>query len=495
MTLPDYVGVLRRRRWVVVSVLVIVPLLALALTLRVQPVYQASADVLLNHRNLSASLAGVVDPAAVQQPDRIAATQADLARVPQVAQRALTSAGLPDRSPLDLLQASTVSPRADADLLGFEVRDSSPATASRLATAYAKAFIAYGNALESDAVDRARASIQKRLERLAAGGEGASPLAADLIVKQQKLAAIEALATTSAFLVRPAGVPDQIEPRPMRNLLLGIGFGVVLAIGLAFLVEALDTRVSTPDETERLLRLPLLAKLPKPGPEPNGYAEAIRMLRVRLEHARSDPEVRVVMVTSAAEGEGKSTTVANLAIALAQAGRRVVLCDLDARHPVVDRLFGMQGRPGLTEVVLGQLDLPHALILTARNGYGGTLEILALGNAPPDPGELAGSRRVASILQALRERADVVLVDAPSVLGLGDAMTLSHAVDAVLVVTRLGALRRATLDELCRVLERCPARKLGLVLTGASERLDPYGRGYARSPVPGEPPAQPVASR
>jgi capsular exopolysaccharide synthesis family protein len=280
----------------------------------------------------------------------------------------------------------------------------------------------------------------------------------------------------------------------MRNLLLGVGFGVVLAIGLAFLVEALDTRVSTAQETERLLRLPMLAKLPTPGPEPDRYAEAIRMLRVRLEHARSDPEVRVVMVTSAAEGEGKSTTVANLAIALAQAGRRVVLCDLDARHPVVDRLFGLQGRLGLTDVVFGQLDLPHALILTARNGYGGTLQILALGHAPPDPGELAGSRRVAGILQELRARADIVLVDAPSMLGRGDAMTLSHAVDAVLVVTRLGVLRRATLDELCRVLERCPARKLGFVLTGAPDRLDPYGRGYARAPVPDEPPAQPVAS-
>jgi non-specific protein-tyrosine kinase len=193
----------------------------------------------------------------------------------------------------------------------------------------------------------------------------------------------------------------------------------------------------------------------------------------------------MVMVTSATGGEGKSTMVANLAVALAEAGRRVVLCDLDARRPVIDRFFGLEDRAGLIDVALGQIELEHALSVVAIpdkpywprqqavNGNSGdsvrgVLEVLKFGRTRPDPAEFVGSDKVAEILGRLRARADIVLVDSPALLDVGDAMTVSSNVDALLVVTRLDVIRRPMLGELRRVLASCPAPTLGFVLTGVS---------------------------
>ena len=148
----------------------------------------------------------------------------------------------------------------------------------------------------------------------------------------------------------------------------------MLGLGLAFLFEALDTRIRSAAEVARRLGLPLLARIPAPRKklqradnlvmvaEPSsGSAEAFRVLRTNLEFARLDSDVRSILVTSAVEPEGKSTTAANLAVALARAGRRVVLVDLDLRRPYVDRFFRLFREPGITDVALGEVSLDEAL--------------------------------------------------------------------------------------------------------------------------------------
>jgi Mrp family chromosome partitioning ATPase len=230
--------------------------------------------------------------------------------------------------------------------------------------------------------------------------------------------------------------------------------------------------------------------------EPTGVqAETFRMLRTNLEFATLGRDVRTVMVTSAVEQEGKSTTIANLAIALARAGQRVVLVDLDLRRPFVHRFFDLEG-PGVTQVALGHVSLEHALATVAitesaakpsngngngnGNGHGavkGMLEVLPAGPIPPDPGEFVGTAALTEILEQLRERADVVLIDAPPTLHVGDAMTLSAKVDGVLVVTRMKLVRRQMLAELGRRLSGSPTPILGFVVTGAGED-EGYGYGY-----------------
>lgn len=256
------------------------------------------------------------------------------------------------------------------------------------------------------------------------------------------------------------------------------------------------------------------------------HAEAFRMLRTNFEFVNQARRTRLVMVTSAHQGEGKSTTVANLAVALARSRWRVVLVDLDLRRPLLDRFFELEGRPGLTHVVLGHADLEEALVpvavteagrevgtyaardddesapasldevLTIRsgtrsarqaisprmNGRGpaaveGVLEVLPSGPIPPNPGEFVTVDALNGILESLRERSDLVLVDAPPLLHVGDALTLSAKVDALLLVTRMNVLRRPGLRELERILAGSPVPALGFIATGA--QLDEsYEYGY-----------------
>ena len=177
------------------------------------------------------------------------------------------------------------------------------------------------------------------------------------------------------MLVRRAVGGAKIRPRPFRYGVLGLGLGLVLGIGLAFLRDAFDTRLRSSDEIGTVLGLPLLARLPEPPKqlqrdnklvmiaEPmGGGAEAFRRLRMNLEFASIGHPQQVITITSALEQEGKSTTIANLAVALALAGKRVALVDLDLRRPALGKFFRLDGRqPGLSAVVLGHVSLEDAL--------------------------------------------------------------------------------------------------------------------------------------
>lgn len=501
-SLRDYLRVVRRRKWIILQAVVLVPAAAVAFSLQQERLYEAQSEVLLSRQNLAASLTGTPDPTAYIQADRIAQTQADLARVPEVARRVLAALRLTARTPKDLLDASEVSAKQNADLLVFTVTDPSPSLARRLVTQYAHEFTRYRRELDTSSLQRARAEVAGRLRQLEDLGQQETPLYASLADKEQQLRTMEALQTANTFVVREADRAEQVQPRPVRNGVLGLALGLVLGIGLAFLWEALDTRVRTAQEIGERLGLPLLARLPTPPKrlqkesrlvmlaEPSGvHAEAFRMLRTNLDFARLDRDVRTIMITSALEREGKSTTAANLAVVLARSGQRVVLVDLDLRRPYLDHFFHLDGRPGLTHVVLGHTTLREALtpiVLKGAEGRRGALrpngnggrdgELLVLrsGPVPPEAGEFVATHALGEVLAGLRDRADTVIVDSPPLLHVGDAMALSTMVDAVLVVAQVNLLRRGPLNELHRLLETMPAEKLGFVVTGAGEE-DGYG--------------------
>ena len=504
-TLRNYLRVVRRRKWIILQAVILVPLAAVVLSLRQQPLYSASADVYLSQQDVGASILGIPNSSFWQSPERIAATQADLARSPEVAKRVLEAAGVTDRTPQQFLWASSVTPKPDSDLLWFGVTDTNPGLAVKLANAYANEFSRFKGEFDAQAYRQARENAEGKMNELEAAGQADSPLYQELVRSVQQLRQIETLQGRNAVPVNPAESAIQIQPTPVRDGILGLLLGLLLGIGLALLRETLDTRLRSAEEIGDRLGLPLLARLAEPPrrlrskdrlvtlDDPHSVqAEAFRMLRTNLDFVNLDRRARTIMITSALQAEGKSTTAANLAVAMARAGRRIILVDLDLRRPFLDRFFGLEGQPGLTQVALGHVSLEEAITPVAisgrdhgvavSNGNGaarveGTLEILPSGPIPPNPGEFVGSHKLVEILEELRGRADVVLLDAPPVLHVGDAMTLSARVDALIVVTRLNVVRRPMLNELRRMLESSPADKLGFVMTGA-DLEDGYGYAY-----------------
>lgn len=233
--------------------------------------------------------------------------------------------------------------------------------------------------------------------------------------------------------------------------------------------------------------------------EPNQpSAEPYRMLRASLELARPE-DCRLFMVTSAVEAEGKSTTAANLAVAMARAGQHVVLMDLDLYRPGLERWFRLPSRPGLTDVAKGTVELeqafrpvslrpvpPAALTLaetstvTSLNGHrrAGKLELLARGAPPESPGEFVSTSEFQALMESVRERADVVIVDGPPLLLSGDGLLLSSKLDALLVVARANVLKEREVQELERMLSSSPAPKLGLVVTGSVSAAGSYYYRY-----------------
>ena len=513
-TLRDYLSVVRRRRWVILLAVLLVPAAAVFFSMQQKEMYEAQAEVLISRQNLAATLTGTVDPTVYQAADRIIQTQANLARVPELARRVLVKAGLSgDESPGAFLARSSVTAKQNADLLVFSVTDPDPARAANLATVYADEFKTYRRELDTAAFQRAREEIQTKLKELEEDGETGSALYSSLSDKEQELSTMEALSTSNAFVVKSADDAAQVQPRPFRNGVLGLALGLVLGLGLAFLWEALDTRIRSADELEEQLGIPLLARIPEPPrrlrrdnrltmlANPRGpHAEMFRMLKMNLEFMKLGRDLKTVMVTSAVAQEGKSTTVANLAVAFARAGEKVCLVDLDLRRPYLDKFFDLKDRAGLTQVVLGQATLDQALtpiVIPAPgdsrpariwrktddtpnsnggHGAGGLLYVLAAGAIPPNAGELVVTDMVASVLDELREEFSMVLIDAPPTLQVGDAMALSSKVDGIFVVTRLNVVRKPMVRELRRALDASPATKLGFVVTGA-ESEDTYGYG------------------
>ena len=491
-----------RRKWVIVLTVALTTAGAIGLSSQQQPLYRSSAQVLLKYQNLASGLTGIQDVTGVNQdPVRIAATQSRVAMSPAVAQRVVNRAGVRSLTPRGFLQLASVTASSNADILSFSVTYPNAAIAANLATLHAQQYISYRQELDGAALVVARKELESRIAELRAQGLSSTALVAGLVEDDQRLRTMEALQTANASLLQAADSASRIQPRPVKDAALGIVLGVLLGIGLAYVWEALDTRIDHAPEIGERLGLPLLARIAAPTKklrssnriamiaDPHGSsAEAFRVLRTNLEFVNLDHGARSIMITSALEREGKSTTVANLAVAFARAGRRVALVDLDLRRPSLGSFFGIgKAHPGVTTVAVGGVELRQALVEVFRstdgdvsaNGNGsrrGVVCVLVAGQLPPDPGEFIGTDGLARILGELGEQFDLVLLDTPPLLSVGDATALAPRVDAMIVIARLRVVKRQVLQELARALRMCATLRLGCVATGA-ELEESYGHG------------------
>jgi polysaccharide biosynthesis transport protein len=511
-SLGEYAAVLKRRLWIVLLAAVVVPAAAVYFSSAQSKLYAASTDVLL-----TSAATGVQSPLTSDGTSLIA-TQQEIAASPLIAQRVVRAAHITTRTAAEIHSELSLSAVGNADVLRITIKDRSPVAAVQLANLYARQYTEYRRSLDTSFIDSTRKEIQARMTALRDAGQQRSPLYTALAQKEQDLVQVAALQTVSAVVLRPSAAATRIRPSPKRDGALGLIVGLMLGLGLALVAEAIDPRVRTTNNISELVGLPVLGRLSTPRwrlrrkkrlvmlEDTTGeQANALRILSTNLDFANASRGAKLVMITSPTEGEGKSTTAANLAVAFARNGRRVLLADLDLHRPVIAKFFDVADGPGLTGAALGRFTLDDAIErvpiavseaeLRLHNGgspgdddddgpFGGVavLQVLPTGPIPTNPSEFVASPAVRSVLDELRERAEIVIIDAPPLLAVSDTLALSGIVDAVVLVTRVKGARRAILHQARHVLDSAPAAKLGIVVTGIEHEegdwYDRYGTYY-----------------
>lgn len=303
----------------------------------------------------------------------------------------------------------------------------------------------------------------------------------DYSEKLRDLQVRERAIPASASVMEGARVPGApVRPQKVRDLGLSLLVGLALGVAMAFLQEYLDDRVNTTEDVERATALPTLGVIPtvrgevRPlltGHDPfSSIVESFRSLRTSIHYTAIDQQVRTLLVTSSHAREGKSTTSANLAIAMAQEGKRVVLLDGDLRHPTVAKIFDVDRSVGLTNVLAGELSLEAALQETEVKG----LRVLGCGPMPPNPAEILSSRAMQALLEELQSYSDLIIVDTPPVLPVTDTQILAGRADGVVLVVEAGETRRGALRQSCQILHQTKVRVMGIVLN----KIDQNSKGY-----------------
>lgn len=366
---------------------------------------------------------------------------------PVVLQPAIDSLGL-DVTAESLASRVTASSDVNTVLISIAVADQSPVQAAAIAQAVADSLI-------------------RAVDTLERPEGGTSPVALS-VIKPAK-----APATPSA-------------PNTKANLLAGLAIGLALGVGAAVLRATMDNRIRSESDLRRTTDLPLLGGivfdseavkeplLTRSAPQ-SPRSEAFRQLRTNLQFANVSGRARTVLVTSSLPGEGKSTTAANLSIALAQAGVSVCLVDADLRRPMMSEYLGLDSNAGLTTALLGRSDLDDLLQPWGEDN----LFILTSGQIPPNPSELLGSAEMKSLVTRLEQRFDMVIIDTPPLLPVTDAAVLSQHVGGVVIVAGSQKLRYQDLEKSLAALTMVRSNILGVVLNQLPARgPDSYAYSY-----------------
>lgn len=447
MELRDYVRILHKN-WILIVALLVLGLVGGAGFAAVQtPKYVASTQLYVSVRTDGAATGDLVQGTTFAR--QMVASYVDVVDTALVLEPVIDELGL-DTSVSALASRVTATTPLNTVLIDIAVTDRDPRQAAEIANAVAESF---------------GGVVQNRLER-PTGDASTSPVV-----------------TT---VTEPAVAPSAPSaPNVPLLVLLGTLLGLALGVGAAVLRTVLDNRVHTLHDLEGITDRPMLGGIafdPDAAKRPlvvhadprNPRAESFRTLRTNLQFLDVEDGPRIFVVSSAGPGEGKSTTTANLAIALAETGARVALIDGDLRLPRVADYMGLEGGVGLTDVLIGRLDVADAL-----QKWGSTdLFVLASGRIPPNPSELLGSGAMTKMLASLGEYFDYVLIDAPPLLLVTDAAVLGKKTRGVILVAASGKTRKQELSGAVRSLTTAGVQLLGTVVTMLPTKgPDSYGYG------------------
>jgi succinoglycan biosynthesis transport protein ExoP len=273
----------------------------------------------------------------------------------------------------------------------------------------------------------------------------------------------------------PADFPSR--PRVLLNMILGIVVGLGFGVGLAFFIEYLDTSVKTLEEVESLLKVPVLAVIPKNisllirGKDDNPDSEAYRIMRTNIEFNRKSPSASSITMVSGGAGEGKSTTLNNLAYTFAKGGYTTLLVDADLRRPSQHRIFGVENTIGLSDYLTKDIQLEDVVQETKLNN----LYFMPSGLLPSDAVGILNSQRMLDMIQDAKNRFDVVFFDSPPILGVSDASVLSSEVDLTIMVVQHRRFPKSMIQRVKMAIDNVGGKTLGVVLNNVDIR---HGQSY-----------------
>ena len=340
-------------------------------------------------------------------------------------------------------------------------------------------------------------SLEKQERELERELAAAQTTYESLLIRLQEIRVIENQNVGNARVIQPALVPSSPKPAETAKYLIAGGFvGLLLGIAAAFFVDLIDRSVKTVKEAQELFGYTLLGIVPKFDTDTVAYAQsqtlegvsprvvtttlprlpihdAYQMLQANLKFVSSDERIQTIVLTSSVAQEGKSEVVANLAAAIAQVGRRVLIVDADMRHPSQHHLWGLVNSVGLSNVIVGQDEFIDAVQPVTEN-----LSVLTAGVIPPNPLALIDSERMASLIDMFATQYDYVLFDTSPLAGTADAAVLGKMTDGVILVVRPGVLDSASATAAKSLLSRSEPNVLGIVANGVNVKREPDSYFY-----------------
>jgi polysaccharide biosynthesis transport protein len=491
--LRSYLSILRRRKWIVVVTVLVAVAASLVASFLQTPIYEAESQIVIQTR----STADPFDQQALSSGDaeREAATAIEVIKSEPVRAEVEKKIGSAPQV--------SVAVVGETNVISIKARSTDAERATLIANAYAESYVSFkrtqavNESLAATSQVRARVDdLQKEIDGLPEGGQR-DALISEQAAFKSTLAQMQVRSSISSggtALVSRAEVPTTpVEPQKLRSALLALALGLALGVGIAFAVDHLDDSITNVEALERATGgvVPVIALVPAFSEAKSGRshsvvsfarqtsaaAEAYRSLRTSVQFMGLDSPIRLIQVTSPNPFEGKTTTVANLGVAIAGTGTRVAIVDLDLRRPRLHEVFELDNDKGFTSVLLGRVSLDDALQPISGTPVGGLAAVLPAGPVPPNPSELLSSPRVQKLLDELSERVDLVLLDSPPVLPVTDALVISRCADALILVTKAEVTTRGAMQRAIELLQQVGAPLRGLVMNGADER-EFYGYGY-----------------
>ena len=478
MELKEYVSVVRARWWLVLAIVSVVVGASMVASVVQPPVYQAESRVLVTEQNAGTALIGSPLPDQTNLTGFVQ-TQVELIGSGPLVQSVIATLGLDSRLD-DLMGRVTVSEVGQTNVVTIDVRDGDARRATSIANALATEYVVWSRDVKRRSIRAAADEVQTRLAD--AQKKGAKALAASLADQLETLRMSEQLETGSGIVLPAAETSAvRVAPSVVRNGGLGLAVGLACALTVVVLAEYFDNTIRSADEAEEVYGAHVLARIPVDKSDEHGErhlavvdhpisseSEAYRMLRNGLHFDDTEQEIKTLLIASPESSEGRSSVAANLAAALSQAGKQVMLIACDGRRPAAVRYFGVNGAIGLFDILTTAEQVTwnpaHAAPVFQRPAGFEDLWVLAAGKTPANPSELLDSPKMGKLISRLRTSMDWIIMDTPPLLEVADAAAAAQWADGVLAVVRDGKSTRDSAKQGRAQLENAGARILGVII-------------------------------